>query len=516
MYSLIPQSTTQAALASTAALLIYLFCLAVYRLYLHPLSRYPGSKLAALTLWYEFYYDVVLRGQFYLEIARMHEKYGPIVRINPHELHISDPDFYDIVFVGAGTRRTEKYAWSANMFHIPGSMLSTVSHELHRARRQPLNQFFSRASVAKLEPVIKSKIDTLCRRLEAIRGSGAAMALNLAYTCLTTDIITEYSFGRSWGYIDRDDFAPEWTRMMAGGTEAALLNKQIPWFFPLMKALPMWLVVRLNPDIVPNITFRQDLQKRILEVKAGAQGESESEGKESRTPTIFQALLESNIPDSEKSVQRLAEEAQTVVSAGTLTTSHFLTATTYHVLANPPILKRLRQELENAIPDPAHLPSTVELEKLPYLSAVVNEGMRITYGITSRLTRVSPDQPLQFSEWTIPAGTPVGMSAMMQHTDPTLFPSPYTFDPERFLDGGSKLEKYLVSFSRGTRGCIGINLARAELFLALAAVMRRFGGDLELFETDRSDVDVAHDFFTPAARLDSKGMRVVVKDSGGR
>jgi cytochrome P450 len=67
----------------------------------------------------------------------------------------------------------------------------------------------------------------------------------------------------------------------------------------------------------------------------------------------------------------------------------------------------------------------------------------------------------------------------------------------------------LVNFSRGTRACLGINLAYAEIYLTLAAVFRRF--DLELFETTREDVDIVHDFFSPSARLDSKGVRVLVK-----
>ena len=50
--------------------------LVIYRLYLSPLSRFPGPKLAAATLWYEFYYDVARRGKYTFEIAKMHEKYG--------------------------------------------------------------------------------------------------------------------------------------------------------------------------------------------------------------------------------------------------------------------------------------------------------------------------------------------------------------------------------------------------------------------------------------------------------
>jgi hypothetical protein len=63
----------------TASLLIcvsYLICLTSYRIYFSPLAHFPGPKLAALSKWYEFYYDVVLQGQFTFQIQRMHKKYG--------------------------------------------------------------------------------------------------------------------------------------------------------------------------------------------------------------------------------------------------------------------------------------------------------------------------------------------------------------------------------------------------------------------------------------------------------
>ena len=55
---------------------LYTTSLIVYRLYLSPLAKFPGPTLAAATLWYEYYYDVVKRGRYTWRIAELHAQYG--------------------------------------------------------------------------------------------------------------------------------------------------------------------------------------------------------------------------------------------------------------------------------------------------------------------------------------------------------------------------------------------------------------------------------------------------------
>lgn len=202
--------------------------------------------------------------------------------------------------------------------------------------------------------------------------------------------------------------------------------------------------------------------------------------------------------------------------AGTTTIAHYLRTTTYHILANPIVLARLQAELKTIMPDSSVLPPFKDLTKLPYFEAVINEGFRLSHGVITRLTRVAPTEDLHVpnTDVTIPAGTPVGMSSWLVHMNTELFPSSDDFRPERWLEPGAEgLKKYLVNFSKGSRICLGKDLARAEIVYSLALLIRRWTGEkgsgMQLYETERKDVDIERDFFNPYSDFGSKGVRVV-------
>jgi cytochrome P450 len=229
--------------------------------------------------------------------------------------------------------------------------------------------------------------------------------------------------------------------------------------------------------------------------------------------TIIHELLGSGLPDAEKDDHILSQQAQVLVAAGSVTTTTFLKSVIYFILTDAEVLRRLKTELKSAIPDPSEIPPLHKLERLPYLSAVIKEGGRMVPGQFARMVRIAPEEDLRCGQWTIPRGTSVGMSTWIQHNEHTLFPEPEKFRPERWLtprDGGNAvLERYLVPFGKGTRNCLGINLAMAEMYLTLALLFRRF--EFELFETDRTDVELAHEWATPHSRKYSKGVRVLVR-----
>lgn len=197
-----------AAVIATA--LVYLTSLIFYRLFLHPLARFPGPKLAAITRYYEGYFDVILNGQYTFKIAELHQQYGPIVRISPHELHIDDPAYYEKLYRRDG--RWDKYDWSYDAFGAPASAICTLDHDMHRRRRAPLNAFFSRASVAGRQGMIQELADKLCNRFLQLEGSTVNMTA--AVSAFTRDVATQFVLAKDYRNLEHEDFRADMTNVL--------------------------------------------------------------------------------------------------------------------------------------------------------------------------------------------------------------------------------------------------------------------------------------------------------------
>ncbi|KAK1580039.1 cytochrome P450 [Colletotrichum navitas] len=484
------------------AWLLYIIAVAVYRLYFSPLAKFPGSKLAALTLWNEIYWDIVKRGTFMWRIEEMHRKYGPILRINPYELHINDPDFYDDLY--SSSRKSDKYLWWVKTAGSDESSFSTVSHNLHRQRRGALSPFFSVRSVVQLEPLIKEKAEKLSARFDGLAQTGEIVRLDVAFMALTMDIICDYSFAHDRKYLDEPDFKLLWKETVIGAFEGGAASRQFPWMLPLMRQLPLSWVSAIKPSVGHLFGWHEGVKQQVKPILERTDDISMSR---SSRRTIFHTLRDSDLPPEEKSLERLCDEAEILTGAGSETTAQTLARIFFYLKHVPEVLQKLRAELDAAMPSAVDVLPWTELQKLSYLTAVIREGLRLSYGVTTRLPRIA-HHDIEYKGYRIPAGTPVSQSCYFVLMNPSVFPEPKAFRPERWIEAegqNKRLDKYLVSFGKGSRQCLGINLAYAELYITIATIVRRF--EWEMFETTTDDVVCKRDFFVAVADLESKGIR---------
>ena len=389
----------------------------------------------------------------------------------------------------------------------------TIQHDLHRQRRNQLKPFFSKASVRTLEPLIIKKVDRLCDRLEGERG---ITSLTYASVALTVDIISRVCFGESYDYLENEHFARDWYTSMVSSSRNGPLVRQFPWIHQVLAHFPGLGPRRAREGMAADQARMRKLKHNIAGVlDRRSRGEKPADD----AFTIFDSMLDADVPAPEKSYLRLLSEAQALTGAGAMTTANVLDTTFYHLLANPAYIARLRVELCSAIPDPAVMHSVAELEALPYLTAVLHEGLRLSKGVPHRFARVSPDVSYRYGDVVIPRGVPVGISFMDFLERPDLFPDPDTFDPERWMPFDAphvhRRRKSLVVFGAGTRMCLGLNLAWAELYLTVAAVVRRLGDRLRMHDVVfERDIKITVDGFNALTSRESKGLRVLIEPRG--
>jgi cytochrome P450 len=317
--------------------------------------------------------------------------------------------------------------------------------------------------IARLEPEVKVLVQKLCSKLLAQSGDNKPFDVTMAYSCFTSDAISGYSFGQSFGLLDQDGWYPNFREATAAILQPVFIFR----FFPWTKAsanLGKYLLDYMPTDIALFVKVLQvDMPARVRQAKADLDA-----GITYDRPTIFASLLQSDLEILDKEPQRLADEAAAVVGAGTETTSWALSVMTYHLLTKPEILAKLTAELQTVVKDPQQLPDWTVLETLPYLGAVIQEGLRLSYGVSSRTARIPTEENLIYRgewnkktvEYVIPQGYAVGMSTVVTHHDERAFPDSYAFAPERWLDENNQrrkeVERSMLAFSKGSRSCLGM------------------------------------------------------------
>ena len=452
--------------------LVYVVGLAIYRLYLSPIAKFPGPKLAAVTGWYETYYDLFHQGggKFTHKIKEIHQKYGPIVRINPWDLHIDDPQYYDTIYTMA--KPYDKLVRHQHRLNIPEAAFSTADSVLHKRRRNAAAPFFSKQKMREQADVIQGFVDRLSYRLKKdFAGTGRVIDMTDMWGCQTSDAITELVFARPTNALDSADLMPELSHAMTDMVFSAHWMTHFPWLLTIMNLFPKRLVKILAPPYKSVLGFQEEMERQISDLLTGRNREVEKVSHK----TLFNELLRSDLPAEDLTLHRLQNEAVSVVAAGDHTTKSVFALGSVHVLANPDIQAKLLSELRGAIPDPSNMPPWYELEKLPYLNAVVAESLRMALGLVQRLTRINKFEAWRYGEYEIPPGTPVGMDSFHMHTNPDIFPEPDRFRPERWLGNprapdGKPLSNYMITFSKGTRMCLGMYMV-CPIFSALCSFL---------------------------------------------
>ena len=171
----------------------------------------------------------------------------------------------------------------------------------------------------------------------------------------------------------------------------------------------------------------------------------------------------------------LVAECSIMMNAGHDTTAISLRNALFFLLKNPRCMKKLREELDEALEEEDVVAPYSKVKHLPYLRACIDESLRMMPPVIFGLPRRTPPEGAAILDDYIAGDTSVSMSAYVIHHQESVFRDHNTYYPERWLgEEGKSLQSFFVPFSTGARGCIGRNISYLEQTVLIASLVHRF------------------------------------------
>ncbi|PIG69197.1 sterigmatocystin biosynthesis P450 monooxygenase stcL [Aspergillus arachidicola] len=433
----------------------------VYRIWLHPLSGFPGPKCCSVSsipvAWAQ------LRGRNHEFVSSLHKKYGSVVRISPSELSfISGAAWNDIYSRSKGRPALERDRTFFNDMLVDPETITMANETTHTRIRRSMAPAFSPRALLEQEPIIQANINLLMDKLEARAGSGGAPTdLRAWFNYTTFDLIGDLAFGESFGCLATST-CHEWVQFVLDHFYTSTLLHVVHRFRPFNRVLAALLPKSLIEKRKAHDSMTLAKVHRRLEVQA-------------RRNDFTQHLLDAAEVGT-LSPREVEKQASVLILAGSETTSVALTFAIYLVLTHKPVLDQLNDELHSTFKEEQAI-NLLSANHLKYLHAVIQETLRFCPPISNGFPRQTPPQGATVDGMFIPGKTVVNINHWAAYRSPRNFTLPEQFLPERWL-GDPRFDEdakdVFQPFSVGPRNCIGKKFAYDSMKLILAKFLWRF------------------------------------------
>ncbi|KAI0298852.1 putative cytochrome P450 [Russula brevipes] len=469
VYPLLP-SFRQGILITTSGWLLYYCLRAIYNVFFHPLSRFPGPRGAACTRWWLAYMELGRGVSLSTLRAELHQRYGDVIRIAPNELHFARPTAYNDIY--SPQNKWDKDHEYYRAFDTDKSFFAQTDYLKSKHGRTLISNLFSKRAVSAIQSLIRGRVRSIydC----PVTRAGKASNLYLGFQCFSADTIAAFLYSTSFDQLSSPGFRGD----IIEGAEIAIPSVTVAKFSAvfvwIIRNFPHSILMVIYPRLTGVVLFRRTLEAQIKGMLKNPRLLDDVPHR-----IIYSEFLkpEANKGRPTPTALQLLHEALVLFAAGSHTVGTALMTGTYYLLRNPDAKQRLVDEVRTAWPVLDQPPNYEELEKLPFLAstAVIKETLRMAAAVPAGLPRVVPPSGAVISGVSIPGGTVVSQSTLFVSFSEEVFARPREFLPDRWIQPSSKaLENWLVSFSKGPRSCLGINLAYCELYLTFAHVFRRF------------------------------------------
>ncbi|KAF3018527.1 hypothetical protein E8E14_011795 [Neopestalotiopsis sp. 37M] len=429
-----------------------------YNIYFHPLSKYPGPRLAAATSWWAA--ASYIRGTTPNDLLQLHNRYGPVVRTSPNELSYIQPAQWKEIYGHKASGQSEFSKDEKYHSGLAGQpILLNADREYHGYLRKLLAHGFSERALRDQEAVMQEYVGTLFRKLHEASQDGRPVEISAWYNFMTFDFIGFLSFGESFDCLT-----------------SSRIHKWISIFFSLAK------LMAFNQAFARLPRFLQ-LPAKIWaippSVKSDAATLNQLNTYESTVPDFMGKLIDA-YKDGKMSFEQLTGNASILIAAGSETTATALSGLTYLLLKNPRVCDKLTSEIRTTFSSSEEI-TFIGVNSCKYLLACIDECLRVYPPSPQPHQRIVPSGGALVNGEFLPGSTAVSIPIYAACMSPDNWAEPASFLPERWLGGQDQEPRFardkrdaFQPFSYGPRNCIGRNLAYVEMKVIIARLLWHF------------------------------------------
>ena len=416
----------------------------------------------------------MLHGDLPQQLRSLHDRYGDVVRVAPDELSFVNPKAWKDIYVRRTFMRPKQ--WGQRPPGVQAHSLISAGLTDHARFRKALASGFSEKAVKVQEATVQYYVDQLINNLhhavEQSQGGNNAVVDMVQWLGFTTfDIIGDLGWGCSFDCLRNQEYHP-W--IVVAMQYKALLYSVVVRYYPVLSTLISW------------ITPKSALAGLKLVLSFGAEKVKARLECEVDKRDFMSSMIAHNTanPSTALSEEEMAANSTTLIIGGSDPVATALVGCFNHLLKDAKSLDRLVREIRQKFEAESDI-SAASTKELPFLSAVLQETLRLCPPTPDSMRRAIPKGGANIAGHSLGEGTVVGVSCYAAFRSAHNFPMPDAFQPDRWL-GHSNLDPSsdfdpqagFHPFGIGPRSCIGQLLAWVEMRVILARLLWNFDIDV--------------------------------------
>uniref|UniRef100_V9KNB6 Cytochrome P450 4V2-like protein n=2 Tax=Callorhinchus milii TaxID=7868 RepID=V9KNB6_CALMI len=360
-----------------------------------------------------------------------------------------------------------------------GTGLLTSTGDKWRRRRKMLTPAFHFSILTEFLEVMNEQTNILLEKLEAKAGKGVFNCFNKITLC-ALDIICETAMGKK--IHAQENSESEYIQAIYRMSDLIQRRQKMPWFWLdfVYNTFGEGKEHNHNLRILHSFTEKviaervREMETHVESNHSGFDLDSNSKSKKKRKAFLDLILSVTDENGKKLSHQDIREEVDTIMFEGHDTTAAALNWTLHLLGSHPNVLKKVHKELDDVFGNSDRAVTMEDLKNLHFLQCVIKESLRLFPSVPFFARTLCEDCYIR--GFKVPKGVNAIIVPYVLHRDPTYFPEPEEFKPERFLlENSSKLNPYaFIPFSAGIRNCIGQRFAIMEEKVILSTILRRF------------------------------------------